>query len=53
MNNINGDCEIVATRKKKIILLGSHQLFEEALDLILSKEGEEKEDSDPKNPLQF
>ncbi len=53
MDNIDKECETVATKKEKATILASHHLFEKALVLIPIEEGEDEEDSDPENPFQF
>lgn len=47
VDDIDKEGETVAT------VLASHQLFEKALDLIPVEEGENEEDSESENPLQF
>ena len=53
VNDNNKECETIAIKKRKAIILVSHHLFEKALGLILIEKGEYKEDSDLENPLQF
>ena len=53
VDDIDKECEIIATKKGKTIILASHHLFKKTLGLIPIEEGEDEEDSDPENPLQF
>lgn len=53
VNDIDKECETVATKKRKATVLASHHLFEKVLDLIPIEEGKNEEDSDSENPLQF
>lgn len=53
VDDIDKECETIATKKGKATILASHHLFEKALGLIPVEEGEDEEDSDPENPLQF
>lgn len=53
VDDIDRECETVATQKENATKLALHHLFEKPLDLIQVKEGEEKEESDRENSLQF
>lgn len=53
MDDINKKCKIIIIKKEKATILVLHHLFEKVLDLIPVKEGEDKENSDSKNPFQF
>lgn len=53
VDDIDKGCETIATKKEKATILASHHLFEKARGLIPIEEGEDEEDSDQENPLQF
>lgn len=53
VNNIDKNCKIIATKKKKTIILALYHLFEKTLSLILIEKYKDKENLDLQNLIQF